>query len=384
MRTLDRYLFRQLFTGFVLVALALVCVLWLTQSLRFVEMIVNRGLGIGMFIYFTALLLPNFLTIILPVALFSVTIFTYSRLNSDRELPVMRACGMSNWAIAKPAMVLTMLVMMASYALNLYLVPKSYELFRELQWELRHSLSHLLLREGSFNDLGGKVTVYIRERTQEGQLLGILVHDESDETRPMTLIAERGALVEVDGSARVIMFEGNRQVIDERTGKLSMLYFDRYTHDIPVKRGEAGTRVPEPRELMVPQLLHPEDNPLIGKHDYGKHKIEGHQRLISPFLCLSYALIAVTFLTAGQFSRQGQGKRIMGAILAIVLLQVFALGMANVAAKNLVLLPMLYLVTLLPIPFSIYYLTWHRKRNPKHAIRELEFAARGYKKEGKA
>jgi len=384
MRSLDRYLFRQLFTGFVLVALALVCVLWLTQSLRFVEMIVNRGLGIGMFIYFTALLLPNFLTIILPVALFGVTVFVYSRLNIDRELPVMRACGMSNLVIAKPAMILTVLVMMASYALNLYLVPKSYELFRELQWELRHSLSHLLLREGSFNDLGRNVTVYVRERTQEGQLLGILVHDESDKTRPMTLIAERGAMVEVDGSARVIMFEGNRQVIDSHSGKLSMLYFDRYTHDIPIKRNETSERVPEPRELMVEQLLHPEKNPLIGKHDYGKHKVEGHQRLISPFLCLSYALLAVTFLTAGQFSRRGQGRRIMGSILGIVLLQVLSLGMANVAAKNLQLIPLLYIVTLLPIPISAYFLTWHTKRSPKQAAKELEFAANGYEEGGNA
>lgn len=382
MSTLDRYLFRQLFTGFVLVALALVCVLWLTQSLRFVEMIVNRGLGIGMFIYFTALLLPNFLTIILPVALFSVTVFIYSRLNIDRELPVMRASGMSNWTIAKPAMLLTVLVMMSSFALNLYLVPKSYELFRELQWELRNSLSHLLLREGAFNDLGRKVTVYVRERTQEGQLLGILVHDESDETRPMTLIAERGALVEVDGSARVIMFEGNRQVIDNHSGKLSMLYFDRYTHDIPIKRNATGTRVPEPRELMVEQLLHPEDNQLIAKHDYGKHKVEGHQRLVSPFLCLAYALIAVTFLTAGQFSRRGQGRRIMGAILCIILLQVLSLGMANVAAKNLQLIPFLYVVTLLPIPISGYFLTWHRKRSPKKAQRELAFAQKTLTQEG--
>lgn len=383
MRSLDRYLFRQLFTGFVLVALALVCVLWLTQSLRFVEMIVNRGLGIGMFIYFTALLLPNFLTIILPVALFAVTVFIYSRLNIDRELPVMRACGMSNLTIAKPAMILTVLVMMASYALNLYLVPKSYELFRELQWELRHSLSHLLLREGSFNDLGRNVTVYVRERTQEGQLLGLLVHDESDKTRPMTLIAERGAMVEVDGSARVIMFEGNRQVIDSQSGKLSMLYFDRYTHDIPIKRNETSERVPEPRELMVEELLHPEKNPLIGKHDYGKHKVEGHQRLISPFLCLSYALLAVTFLTAGQFSRRGQGGRIMASILSIVLLQILSLGMANVAAKNLQLIPLLYIVTLLPIPISAYFLTWHSKRNPKQVAKELEFAANGFEKGGK-
>ncbi len=375
MKSLDKYLFRQLFAGFVLVALALVCVLWLTQSLRFVEMIVNRGLGIGMFVYFTALLLPNFLTIILPIALFSVVTFVYSRLNMDRELPVMRACGMSNWTIARPALILTFLVMMASYALNLYFLPKSYQLFRELQWELRHSMSHLLLREGAFNELGSNVTVYVRERTQEGQLLGILVHDERDKDRPVTLMAQRGALVEVDGSARVIMFEGNRQVVDSHSGKFSMLYFDRYTHDVPIKSGTTTERVPEAREQMVPDLLHPERNRLIGEHDYGKHILEGHQRLISPFLCLSNALAAVMFLTAGQFSRRGQGRRIMFAVLGVILLQVASLGMANVAAKNLSLIPLLYVATLLPIPVCSFFMSWHKRQNPKRAAKELELAA---------
>jgi lipopolysaccharide export system permease protein len=375
MKSLDRYLFRQLFAGFVLVALALVCVLWLTQSLRFVEMIVNRGLGIGMFIYFTALLLPNFLTIILPVALFSVVTFVYSRLNMDRELPVMRACGMSNWAIARPALMLTFVVMCAAYALNLYFVPKSYQLFRELQWELRHSASHLLLREGAFNELGQNVTVYVRERTQEGQLLGILVHDESDKERPITLMAQRGALVEVEGSARVIMFEGNRQLVDKTSGKFSMLYFDRYTHDVPIQSGGGGQRVPEARELMVPDLLNPEKNELIAEHDYGKHIVEGHQRLISPFLGLSNALAAVMFLTAGQFSRRGQGRRIMLAVAGVIALQVASLGMANVAAKNLDLIPLLYIATLLPIPVCSFFMSWHKKQNPKQVIKERQFAA---------
>ncbi len=375
MKSLDRYLFRQLFTGFVLVALALVCVLWLTQSLRFVELIVNRGLGIGTFIYFTALLLPNFLTVILPIALFAVITFVYSRLNMDRELPVMRACGMSNWSISKGALILTALVMMASYALNLYLVPKSYELFRELQWDLRHSMSHLLLREGTFNELSSTVTVYVRERTQEGQLLGILVHDETDPQRPVTLMAERGALVEVDGSARVIMFDGNRQVVERATHKFSMLYFDRYTHEVPIKQNVTTQRVPEARELMVPELLHPETTKGLDPHDFGKHIVEGHQRMLSPFLCLSNALAALMFLTAGQFSRRGQARRILLAIFGVIMLQIASLGIANVAAKNIDLLPLLYIATLLPIPVSSFFMTWHPKQNPKRVAREIEFAA---------
>ena len=86
-----RYVLGQLLVGMILVTAGLTCVIWLSQSLKFVEMIVNRGLSVGTFIFMTGLLLPNFLLIILPIALFTVIVFTYSKLINDRELVIMRA-----------------------------------------------------------------------------------------------------------------------------------------------------------------------------------------------------------------------------------------------------------------------------------------------------
>lgn len=387
MKSLDRYIFNHLFTSFVMVSLALCCVLWLTQSLRFVEMIVNRGLGVGMFVYFTGLLLPNFLSIILPIALFSVVVFVYSRMNMDREMPVMRACGMSNWAIGRPAFVLCFVVIGLSFALNFHLVPRSYELFRNLQWELRSNLSHLLLREGAFNDLGDNVTVYIRERTQEGQLLGVLVHDESNPENPTTLMAKRGALVDVNGAARVILFEGNRQVMNQTDQKLSMLYFDRYTHELDLKNPDNTDRVPKAKELTVSELFDVRNNPNVPQHDHDKFIVEAHQRIASPFLSLSFTMIALVFLVSGQFSRRGQVKRLLSGIGCVVLLQAASLGMVNIANKNLDLVPLLYIVTLSPIPICAFFLSWHPKTNPSRMAKEREMAEalhQSYQAENKA
>jgi lipopolysaccharide export system permease protein len=55
---LDRYIFRQTLLALVAVTVALVALIWLTQSLRFVELIVNRGLSPFVFLRLTALLVP--------------------------------------------------------------------------------------------------------------------------------------------------------------------------------------------------------------------------------------------------------------------------------------------------------------------------------------
>ena len=95
MKYVSRYIFYQLAVGMVVVSCGLATVIWLTQSLRFVESIVNRGLSVSVFLNLTVLLLPNFLTIVLPIAMFTVVLFTYAKLNSDREIMVLKAAGFS-------------------------------------------------------------------------------------------------------------------------------------------------------------------------------------------------------------------------------------------------------------------------------------------------
>src|SRR5574338_319470 len=88
-RTLNWYIFRQLLLATLFVTLALTCAIWLTQSLHFVKLIINRGMTLGSFLQLTLLLLPTFLLIIMPIALFHAVLFSYHKMVSDREMVIM-------------------------------------------------------------------------------------------------------------------------------------------------------------------------------------------------------------------------------------------------------------------------------------------------------
>ena len=335
--------------GMIFVTAGLTCVIWLSQSLRFVEMIVNRGLTAGMFLYLTMLLLPNFLSIILPIALFTIVAFTYSKLITDRELIVMRATGMSQMALAKPAILLAMIVVMFGYALNLHLLPESYRMFRELQWDIRYSYSHILLQEGAFNPISDEITVYVRERTKEGQLNGILVHDSRSPEKPVTYMASRGAMVEAQDSARIVLFDGNRQDVDKKTNKLSILYFDRYTFDLENTSKKSAVRYREARERRVGELFSARKETLLNPKDYGKFRVEGHKRLVSPWFALGFTLVGLACLISGSVSRRVQTRRVIMAVLLVVVIQATELGLENMCARKLELVPLMYVNAALPI-----------------------------------
>lgn len=158
MKRIDRYIFRQLLTTTVFITVTLTGVVWLTQSLRFVEMIINRGLSAPLFLYFTMLLLPTFLGVILPIALFISVVFVYNRLLIDGELVVLRAGGCSQFALSKPALILAGLITIACYALTIYLIPASHRTFKDMQYTLRDAHPTVLLQEGVFsNVMSGKI-----------------------------------------------------------------------------------------------------------------------------------------------------------------------------------------------------------------------------------
>ena len=123
--TTDRYIARQLCLALLAVTGGLVALIWLTQSLRFVELVVNRGLSLVVFAELTSLLIPGFITTILPITTFVVTLFVYQRLTGDRELTVMRAAGMSPWLLARPALAMAGAVLATCYVLNVLVVPRS-------------------------------------------------------------------------------------------------------------------------------------------------------------------------------------------------------------------------------------------------------------------
>jgi lipopolysaccharide export system permease protein len=334
-------------------------------------MIVNRGLSVGDFIYLTMLLLPNFLAIILPIALFTIVVFTYSKMITDRELVVMRAAGLSQVALAKPALILAVGVMLLSYALHLFLLPESYRIFRELQWEIRYNYSAVLLKEGLFNQVTEDITVYVRERASDGQLHGILVHDKRKDGEPFTIMAERGAMVEQDGKPRVVMFEGNRQEIDPETGKMSVLYFDRYVFDLSSTRSEPVVRYREPRERTMEELIHLDLDTVLNKQDYGKFVVELHKRLAAPLSVVGFTLIALACLISGSFTRRGQGRRVLAAVGIMVVLQGIALGIENMAAKRLELIPLIYILNLLPIVAGF----WVTIRPPRLRVKPAPISA---------
>ena len=114
------YIFRQLSLTTIFLTAGLTAAIWLTQSLRFVDGVLNKGLPITTFFTLISYLLPDLISIVLPVSLLIAVIYAYNRLIADQELIVMRSAGMSHWQLAKPAILLASFITAGLYINNIY------------------------------------------------------------------------------------------------------------------------------------------------------------------------------------------------------------------------------------------------------------------------
>lgn len=356
------YIMKHVASAAVLVTVSLTSIIWLTQALRFIDFIVNRGISIGNFLALTLLLVPSLMLFVLPFALLCAVLFVYYRLLMDSELLVLSSAGLSRFQLARPAINTAFATTLAAYAISLWLLPVSYHEFKNMQAFLRDNYASLLLQEQVFNSPVDGLTVYIRERDADGTLRGIIVHDGRDESKPpITMMAEEGRLVQSVQGPSFILYRGNRQEVQD--GKLSFLNFDQYTLDIDFYASGGKERPKQPEEMYLPDLLFPTAH----GEEASRLIAEGHNRITWPLFPLAFTLLAVAVLLTGEFNRRGQWQRVTFTVLVSGIALSASVGLLNLSVKHPWMISLMYANVLGIIGASIFVITNEKSRTKRTA-----------------
>lgn len=358
MKIFDRYVFKNLFVTTVFVALTLVVVIFLTQSLRFLELVIESGASSSSFWILTLLALPRFFEVILPLAMMAATLFTYNRMTADSELIVIRSVGYSPLSLAKPALILATIVTVFLWSMTMWAAPKALSQMQGMQEVIKSQLSSFLFREGVFNQIGTGLTVYIRKRNDDGDLRGLMIQDARAKNKnPSTITAQRGMVVSnEENKNQVVVYDGARQEYDPETKILHRLNFERYTIDLP-NNSPVRQRWSEPDERTIIELLNPDPESKRDQESLRDFKIEIHKRFVGPLLTIVFCLISCCSLLIGPIDRRGQTKRIVFAIISVVVIQGLFLAGFNLARRYDLGLLLIYALVLVPMFFSAFLLS---------------------------
>lgn len=361
MLRLPRYIFSQCAGPLFFFTLVLSGVVWLSQSLKMLDLVINRGQSALVFLQLSVLLFPSLLTVVLPIALFCALLYALNRLYNDSELIVMWSAGVGRWAIARPIIFLAILVAIVNLFLNLYLMPTGYRTMKDKVYEIRGDLAAKLLKEGVFTNPSKGLTVYIREVTPNGELKSILVHDNRDRARPVTYLAQTGALMRNGSEPYLLMREGSIQAITSVGRPPTLTSFDKYTFSLVDYMKPASEIRREFSERFLSELLYPDMTKKWDRENARRLVAEAHNRLASPLYNLAFAMAAIVAVACGAFNRRGHVLRLLSAIGIIILIRITGFAAQSGAGSNPSLLVVQYIIPLATIAACGAWITdWNR------------------------
>jgi lipopolysaccharide export system permease protein len=349
MTLFGRYLFRQVTNAFFVILLTLTLVVWLATALKELNLITSQGQGILLFFQMTGLSLPSLMALIAPNATLMAALYTLDRMNGDSELIVMTSSGATVWRIGTPLLVLASMVALAILLANLFITPASMRELRSFITQVRADLISQVLQPGRFSSPETGLTFHIRDRAPNGDLLGLLVHDERDRKQVMSYLAERGRILTNDDGSYLVMFQGyiHRYNDEDKDKNVQIVAFDQNMLDIsefsPKDNDGKDLR---PRESYTSDLISPDMSNPVTRRNYGQIRSELHDRFATPLYPIVFAFVAIALLAHARTTRESRWGQILVAFGIAIGLRVAGITVGNLVAVSTWAVALVYAIPL--------------------------------------
>ncbi len=330
MTIFSRYVFRQAAGALLLILLSLAGVVWIAIALRQLNVVTSQGQDAWTLIKMTTLALPNLIAIIAPFALLIATLHTLNRLNGDSELIVMTAAGATIWTVARPLILLALLVSASVALVNHVGMPWSLRMLREYVIQMRTDLLTQVIQPGRFNSPEPGLTFHIRERALNGELQGLIMHDSRDPKQSQSYLAENGLIVKDGNSSYLIMTRGHILRRPSMVEPAQIIKFDKYAVDLERFESKSANEDNDlrPRERYYGELTNP-GNSRSFQTEPGKFRAELHERFSNPIYPLTFVLIALVAVGQAKSTRQNRTQLLMYGFVAGAACRLGGLAMSN-------------------------------------------------------
>jgi lipopolysaccharide export system permease protein len=314
----DRYVARLVFVPLVSTLTLAAMLLLLDKMLKLFDIVISTGGPVGIVWKMLANLLPEYLSLGIPIGLLLGTLLAFRKLALSSELDAMRAIGLGYTRLLRVPYLYAALLLALNVAIVGFVQPRSRYGYEHLRFELRSGALGASIRVGEFTNLGKHMTLRVERSEQEGRLLhGVFVRAEMKGGKTIAVTADHGTFLATDDPNTILLRLSNGRLVhnapDYRVPRV--LTFD--IQDLPVNlpaieqfRARGGKN----EELTLPELLK-----LGGSRAPDRHAAEGaranfHMRLVEIVMMLLMPLLAVALAVPPKRSTSG-----LGLFIAIVM-----------------------------------------------------------------
>ncbi len=298
---IDRYVLRQVLVPLVTSFSIGLLMLLAERMVRLLEKTLGMRNSFVVVFELLANLIPHYLGMVVPGALFLGLLFGFNRLSKNQELDAMFAAGFGLHRLARPTLILALVFCAASMAIFGWFQPYTRYAYRSVLFDVKNVDSFYLAEEGVFMQSGNRTFILNELDRSENTFQRVFIFEDKGEDGVETLTASSGRLVLVPGQLRPVLRlnDGKRLEIKRDSKGLvqgsSSGAFEQF--DTPlgkISKNLFRARGNDERELTLPELRTLQSAPPKGSTP-NSMRAEFHRRVVNIIAMLVLPFLALPF-----------------------------------------------------------------------------------------
>lgn len=326
--SLDRYLAVEVGGPFLGGVVFFTFILLMFQMLRLASAMIEHSVPTVILLKIVGYLVVTFMPIVLPLAFLLSVLVAFGRLSADSELVAMKANGVSIFRLSLPVVAISILVALASLALNFDWAPRAKIGWRATLIRLTNTSPIATIREDTFTTGFFGLLIYAEKVDQKTNRLGnIFIYDDRDAKAPRSIIAPSGQIIpvktnsELGASITLKLYDGEIHSNNTSNATYQKTTFHEYQVHLSVLEG-ADNAVGNYMNYTYRELLGV-DRSKITPRQLNELRTELAGRWLTALTPLFFALIGMGLGTV-----RGRGTSTSAALLSLmVILPTYALQM---------------------------------------------------------
>jgi lipopolysaccharide export system permease protein len=283
LRTLDRYIFREVAVVWVAVTGVLLVILLSNQLTRVLSQAAADQLPQGLVLALLGFSSIQNLTVIVPIGLFLAIMIGLGRLYHENEMAAIQAGGVGPAGIYRPVSVLTLGVAALLAWLSFFAVPTAAGQAQEIRSEALRQTRFGSIEPGRFRSFsGGQIVFYAESNDAQGVLYNVFVQRRVEDRVEIVTAARAIQQGSGDVDQTFVLYDGERYEGVPGNAQFRMLKFAE--HGIPIRMGEVARKAPK-HEMKSTSALWGSSEP--------EDLAELQWRFSTPIMAVMLMLIAV-------------------------------------------------------------------------------------------
>ena len=198
---------------FLITLLTFTAIVWTVQAVNFLDLVVEDGHALSVYLGYSLLNVPKILTKFIPLSFLISLVLTILKFENENELIILWTAGVNKIKVVnffvKISLIITVLQLFLASIINPYVLNYSRSLIKSSDLDFISSM----IKTNQFNDTVAGLTIFVESKNKNGDMKNIFIRDDGkilksidsvDNTGNVSIFAKNGRVVNPGAPALVL------------------------------------------------------------------------------------------------------------------------------------------------------------------------------------